>query len=75
MRSHPSSPMPAISLRRPGGALPIASSACRLVLWFKRCLERQRQRLALGELDHRLLRDISVSPAEADREIRKRPWK
>ncbi len=36
--------------------------------------ERVRERRALGSLDDRMLRDIGISRADADREIRKRFW-
>ncbi|MGH6816806.1 MAG: DUF1127 domain-containing protein [Hyphomicrobiaceae bacterium] len=37
-------------------------------------MERGRQRQALAELDDRLLRDIGVTRAQAEREIAKPSW-
>ncbi|NYZ15952.1 DUF1127 domain-containing protein [Azospirillum sp. RWY-5-1] len=42
-----------------------------LVRW----LERRRQRLALRDLDHHLLRDIGISRSDARREGRKPFWR
>lgn len=41
-----------------------------LALWY----ERSRQRHQLAKLDHRMLRDIGLSPADVERERRKLPW-
>lgn len=38
-------------------------------------IERRRQRLALARLDDRLLRDIGIERADANREIAKPFWR
>jgi uncharacterized protein YjiS (DUF1127 family) len=43
--------------------------------WLVGCLRRRRQRIALGELDDRLLADIGLSKASARREQAKRIWR
>lgn len=43
----------------------------RLAVWF----ERSRQRRALAKLDDRMLRDIGVSRADANREAEKPFWR
>lgn len=68
----PAPPMavPAGGGRRPGrGAF--AAGLALLRLWH----ERARQRRALARLDDRLLRDIGITRAEANREINKPFWR
>jgi uncharacterized protein YjiS (DUF1127 family) len=38
-------------------------------------LERRRQRLALGRLDDRMLRDIGLTSADVEGEVTKPFWK
>ncbi len=42
--------------------------------WAGSCARRRRQRLALAELDDRLLGDIGLTRADVARETEKRPW-
>lgn len=60
---------------------PAFASACgsqppwrRLVTWLRECHERSRQRWYLQNLDDRLLRDIGLTPADVEAELRKWPW-
>ena len=41
---------------------------------FRLWLDQHRERLALGELDARLLRDIDLSPIDAEREAERPFW-
>lgn len=53
-----------------------ASAILRTLLgWAGRCAERNRQRRALARLDDRLLRDIGLSRADAETELREPPWR
>ena len=42
--------------------------------WAGTCAQRRRQRLALAELDDRLLGDVGLTRADVARETEKRPW-
>jgi uncharacterized protein YjiS (DUF1127 family) len=47
----------------------------RFVPAFLRWRERRRSRRKLADLDARMLRDIGLSPSQAEREVRKSfPW-
>ncbi len=50
---------------------PVIAASRAMSVWC----ERARQRRALASLDDRLLSDIGVSRAEADREARKPFWR
>ncbi len=58
--------------RSPGLALPLLLSA--IWRWGAECAQRRRQRLALAELDDRLLGDIGLTRADMGREAGKYPW-
>ncbi len=58
--------MPSAALRR---------SAAICLGFAGRCLERRRQRLALARLDDRLLRDIGLGRAQAEREACRPGWR
>ena len=49
----------------------VASAARYVTLW----VHRRRQRLRLKDLDDRILKDIGISRAEADREARRPFWR
>ena len=46
----------------------------RLLQWWIAAEERARTRRALGQLDARLLDDVGIPPAAAERECRKAYW-
>ena len=46
---------------------------CRTACWLG--VERHRQRKQLMEMDYRQLKDIGITPEEAEREARKPIWK
>ena len=50
---------------------PFAAAWVLISRWIGRCRERD----ALGELDDRLLRDIGITRADAERECRKPFWR
>ena len=52
--------------------LAMAAAAC--ADWLRRAAERSSQRRALAHLSDRLLRDIGLSRAEAETEVRKPFW-
>jgi len=54
--------------------LPARPSPLAWLATLKRMHERWRRRQALLELDDRLLRDIGITRAEANREARKSFW-
>jgi uncharacterized protein YjiS (DUF1127 family) len=57
---------------QPGGLIDALRAAVALIqLWHRRARERQQ----LACLDHRMLRDIGVTPAEAARECDKPFWR
>ena len=74
--------MPTSSTYRRGPALAdlllppvsIPTAAWRLGLWLVRSIERSRQRAQLSDLDERLLEDIGVTRADAEREASKPFW-
>jgi uncharacterized protein YjiS (DUF1127 family) len=59
---------------RARSGLPARPSPFAWLAALKRMHERWRQRQALLELDDRLLRDIGITRAEANREARKGFW-
>lgn len=56
----------------PGTGLPHLLAA--VWRWSAACAQRRRQRLALAELDERLLGDIGLTRADSARETEKYPW-
>jgi uncharacterized protein YjiS (DUF1127 family) len=42
--------------------------------WLDLCLARWRERRQLRELTDAQLKDIGLSPADVERECRRRPW-
>lgn len=62
----------AVSANRPIGLQRLATKAFQ---WLYAAYERQRQRNALLKLDDRMLSDIGVSRADAEREGGKPFWK
>jgi len=52
----------------------VSAVALRFGLWLMRCIDRSRQRASLVGLDERLLQDIGVTRAEANREAEKLFW-
>jgi uncharacterized protein YjiS (DUF1127 family) len=59
---------------RARSGLPARPSPFAWLSALKRMHKRRRQRQALLELDDRLLRDIGITRAEANREARKGFW-
>lgn len=46
-----------------------------MIACWNEVIERRRQRIALGRLDERMLRDIGVRSYDAAREVRKPFWR
>jgi uncharacterized protein YjiS (DUF1127 family) len=73
MKTNEVNAMQALTLRRPPSSirfapfLKIEAEQNIFLLW----LDRQRQRIHLFKLDHRLLQDIGVSRSAAEREARR----
>jgi uncharacterized protein YjiS (DUF1127 family) len=69
-------PFPDFSAQAPSFASALAaiySHIASFSIWLATCLERQRQRGQLAELDDHMLRDIGITRVEALREAGK-PW-
>jgi uncharacterized protein YjiS (DUF1127 family) len=67
-----------ISLTEPRNAVLGSSLLTILDCWrttFKLAYERHRQRKQLMEMDNRQLKDIGITPEEAEQEARKPIWK
>lgn len=66
------------SIDRAGAARPARIGARRLALgwgaWLRGVFAVRSERRRLSEMDPRLLRDIGVSPAEAEREAHRSLW-
>lgn len=62
------------AIRAPFSGLGLAHLLEAAWRWAGSCARRRRQRLALAELDDRLLGDIGLTRADAARETEKYPW-
>jgi len=58
---------------RDRGSSPI--SVLKALRWWRTAGERYRQRKQLMEMDYRQLKDIGITPEEAQQEARKPIWK
>jgi uncharacterized protein YjiS (DUF1127 family) len=58
---------------RDRGSSPI--SLLKVLRWWRTTGERYRQRKQLMEMDYRQLKDIGITPEEAQQEARKPIWK
>ncbi|HET9377749.1 MAG TPA: DUF1127 domain-containing protein [Chthoniobacterales bacterium] len=63
----------AARLPRDRGSSPI--SVLKILRWCRTTGERCRQRKQLMEMDYRQLKDIGITPEEAEQEARKPIWK
>lgn len=69
---------PALMVRRLSGfslSEWLEAAALRAVLRLEEFAERQRSRRALASLDQRMLKDIGLSPCDAQNEAGKPCWK
>jgi len=67
--------MPTASLLHSGLRLLPGRSQAALRAWIAAAAERQRTRRALALLDDRALRDVGLTRAQADAEVRRPFWR
>jgi len=59
---------------KPAGLSALALPS-RVGAWCRRCCERYEQRRHLAELDERMLKDIGITPRQAEQESAKPFWR